>query len=71
MVLELKNTITATEREYLLLQVHRLVFFLKHSSSQAAGSPTEQVEFKGANMVFRVNVFIINRKENTWVGSQL
>lgn len=27
MVLELKNVITATEREYLFLQVLRLVFF--------------------------------------------
>lgn len=71
MVLELKNVITATEREYLFLQVLRLGF-LKHSSCQAARSPTGQVEFKGTNiMVFRVNLFIINRKENTWVDSQI
>lgn len=48
------------------------LFFLKCSSCQAAGSPTGQVEFKGTNiMVFRVNLFIINRKEKTWVDSQL
>lgn len=44
--------------------------FLKHSSCHTAGSPKGQMEFKGTNiMVFRVNLFVIKRKENTWVGS--
>lgn len=50
--------------------------FLKAFIRQAAGFPTRQVEFKGTSiMVFGYlserNLLIINRKENTWIGSQI